>query len=51
MLRPEHIVIIVVVAMVIFGYSRLPGAVRSIGQAIREFKKEVNKGDEIKKAD
>jgi sec-independent protein translocase protein TatA len=51
MLRPEHIVIIIVVALIIFGYNRLPGAVRSIGQAIREFKKEVTQGDEIKKAD
>ena len=45
MLRPEHLVIIIVVAMLLFGANRLPGTVRNIGQAIREFKKQVSRED------
>ena len=36
-LQPTHIVIIVVVALLIFGPARLPSAGRAIGKTIREF--------------
>lgn len=43
MLRPEHVVIIIVVAMLLFGANRLPNTVRNLGKAVREFKKEVTR--------
>jgi sec-independent protein translocase protein TatA len=36
-----HIVIIVVVAALLFGSGKLPGAARSIGQSLRIFKSEL----------
>ncbi len=59
-LRPEHLVIILIVALLIFGPSRLPELGRSIGKAINEFrnstreatdslKQEVDKPTEAKK--
>jgi sec-independent protein translocase protein TatA len=43
MLRPEplDIVIILLVAMLLFGASRLPESARAIGKAIREFRDAV----------
>jgi sec-independent protein translocase protein TatA len=48
MLRPEpwDIVIVLVVAMFLFGANRLPEVARGVGQAIREFRREVSRGDE-----
>lgn len=42
-MRPEgwHIVIIVVIAIVLFGGPKLPGLARSVGQSLRIFKSEV----------
>lgn len=42
-MRPEgwHIVIIVVIAIVLFGAPKLPGLARSVGQSLRIFKSEV----------
>ncbi len=37
-LRPEHILIIVIVALLIFGPARLPELGRSLGKAINEFR-------------
>lgn len=37
-LRPEHLVIIVVVALLIFGPSRLPEIGKAIGKTINEFR-------------
>lgn len=53
MLRPEplDIVIIIVVAMLLFGANRLPESARAIGTAIREFQdalKGKDTGDESK---
>lgn len=44
MLRPEplDIVIILIVAMLLFGANRLPESARAIGQAIREFRAAVS---------
>ncbi|MBI3914096.1 MAG: twin-arginine translocase TatA/TatE family subunit [Chloroflexi bacterium] len=59
-LQPLHIVIILVVALLIFGPSRLPELGKSIGKGINEFrkassdatdglKKELDKGAEADK--
>lgn len=42
-MRPEgwHIVIIIVIAIVLFGAPKLPGLARSVGQSLRIFKSEV----------
>ncbi|HHN66011.1 MAG TPA: twin-arginine translocase TatA/TatE family subunit [Nitrospirae bacterium] len=41
---PELLVVLVI-ALVIFGPSRLPSLGSSIGHAIRGFKKAINEGD------
>ena len=43
---PSHIVILVVVLVVVFGWKRLPDAARGLGRSMRIFKSEV---DEMKK--
>ncbi len=47
MFRPEplDLVIIVIVAMLLFGSSRLPEAARAVGKAIREFRDAFNGKD------
>ena len=40
-LAPWHIIILLIVFMVLFGAKRLPGAAKSLGQAMKEFKKET----------
>jgi len=40
-LRPWHIVVIVVVIFVLFGYKKLPDATRSLGRSLRILKTEV----------
>lgn len=42
-MRPEgwHLVIIIVLALVLFGAPRLPGIARSVGQSLRIFRSEV----------
>ncbi|MBF4992678.1 Sec-independent protein translocase subunit TatA [Arthrobacter gandavensis] len=44
-----HIVIIVVIAILLFGAPKLPGLARSVGQSLRIFKSEVRqlKEDEV----
>ncbi|MFT4245718.1 MAG: twin-arginine translocase TatA/TatE family subunit [Micrococcaceae bacterium] len=44
----EHVLIVLVVALVVFGAPRLPGVVSSIGQSLRIFKSEVR---EMKRED
>jgi sec-independent protein translocase protein TatA len=41
-----HIVIIVAIAAVLFGSTKLPGAARSMGQSLRIFKSELRAGAE-----
>lgn len=49
-LGPTELIIIVVIALVIFGPSRLPKVGQSIGQALREFRDSTAKiEDEVKK--
>lgn len=53
-MRPEgwHLVIIIVLAVVLFGAPRLPGIARSVGQSLRIFKSEVRQlKDEADPAD
>jgi sec-independent protein translocase protein TatA len=42
-MRPEgwHILIIIVLAIVLFGAPKLPGIARSVGQSLRIFRSEV----------
>ena len=54
-LQPWHLIVILVVAMLIFGPSRLPEIGRAIGSSIREFREaatttqnEITKGLENK---
>ena len=45
-LGPMELVIILAIALLLFGPSRLPGLGKSLGDAIRGFKKGID-GDEI----
>lgn len=40
-IQPWHIILVVVVAIVLFGSKRLPDATRSIGRSLRIFKAET----------
>ena len=46
-----EILLIVVLALVIFGGSKIAGVGKALGQSIREFKKEVKDDDEKKAGD
>lgn len=41
-----EILLILVLALVVFGGGKLAGVGKALGQSIREFKKEVKPGDE-----
>jgi sec-independent protein translocase protein TatA len=47
-----HIIVLLVVVLVLFGYKRLPDAARSLGRSMRIFKSEVDtmRGDGDDKA-
>lgn len=47
-----HIVIIIVIAILLFGAPKLPGLARSVGQSLRIFKSEVRqlKEDDVPSA-
>ena len=40
-LRPVHILILVLVVVILFGWKKLPDAARSLGRSMRIFKSEV----------
>jgi sec-independent protein translocase protein TatA len=43
---PTHIIILLIVVLLLFGSSRLPGAARSLGASMHIFKKSVHGLDE-----
>jgi sec-independent protein translocase protein TatA len=45
-LRPVHILILILVVLILFGWKKLPDAARSLGRSMRIFKSEV---EEMKK--
>jgi len=44
---PWQIILIVIIVLIFFGPSRIPGLGKSVGQAIRGFKKGISGDDEI----
>lgn len=51
MLKPWHIIVLVVVILLLFGARRLPDLARSVGQSLKIFKKEVKELTEDEKTD
>ena len=45
-LGPVEIALLVVLALIVFGGTRLAGLGKALGSSIRDFKKEMNKTDE-----
>jgi sec-independent protein translocase protein TatA len=48
--QPMHLIIILVIALIIFGPGRLPELGKGLGKSIREFKKameDANKGIDV----
>ena len=41
LLQPTHLIVVLAVALLVLGPKRLPGAGRSLGQGLREFKQSV----------
>jgi len=41
LLQPTHLIIVLVVALLVLGPKRLPGAGRALGQSLREFKQSI----------
>ncbi len=41
-LQPAHVIIVLIVAVLIFGPKRLPEAGRALGQGIKEFKGSIS---------
>ena len=46
--KPWHILVLIIVAVVLFGSKRLPDSARSLGRSLRIFKSEMK---ELKKDD
>jgi sec-independent protein translocase protein TatA len=44
--RPEDWLIVLLVAVLLFGSSRIPELARSLGRSVNEFKKGMREGDE-----
>ena len=40
-LSPTHLLVVLIVALVVLGPKRLPGAGRALGQGLREFKSSI----------
>ena len=39
--KPSHIIFLLIVVILLFGYRKLPDVARSVGQSMKVFKKEV----------
>ncbi|HET8630899.1 MAG TPA: twin-arginine translocase TatA/TatE family subunit [Thermomicrobiales bacterium] len=50
LLQPTHLIIILILALVFFGPSKLPELGSSLGKSIREFKRSQEDIDEIKQS-
>jgi sec-independent protein translocase protein TatA len=54
LLQPWHLVVILVIALLVFGPSKLPGLGKGLGEGIKGFKegiKGIGSGDEAEKPD
>ena len=39
--KPSHIIFLLIVVILLFGYKKLPDIARSVGQSMKVFKKEI----------
>lgn len=46
-----HALILLVIVVLLFGASKLPGLAKSVGQSMKIFKNEIKNEDETKPAD
>ena len=46
LLTPGHLIIVLVIALIVFGPKRLPELGRSLGPAIRDFKHAIDSDDD-----
>ncbi len=46
MLQPMHLLLILIIALVVFGPNRLPELGKALGQSIQGFKKALNEQDQ-----
>ena len=46
LLQPMHLILILAIALVVFGPGKLPQIGAGLGQSIREFKKALNEGNQ-----
>jgi sec-independent protein translocase protein TatA len=51
LLQPMHLVVILLIALVVFGPRKLPELGKGLGQAIRGFKESLSGKDEAKPAE
>ena len=43
--KPSHIIFLLIVVILLFGYKKLPDIARSVGQSMKVFKKELRDDD------
>ncbi|MGA2960819.1 MAG: twin-arginine translocase TatA/TatE family subunit [Candidatus Korobacteraceae bacterium] len=49
--QPMHLIVILFIALLVFGPKKLPELGKGLGEGIRSFKKSLNPDDESKPAD
>jgi sec-independent protein translocase protein TatA len=42
--QPTHLILVLAIALVVFGPGKLPDLGKALGESIREFKKALNEG-------
>lgn len=45
--QPAHLLVILVIALFVFGPKRLPDLSRTIGKSLNEFRRSMNEQDEV----
>jgi len=50
-LQPWHLIVVLVIVVILFGPSRLPGLGESLGKGIRDFRTSLSGDDDAKKKD